>query len=195
MSGDKGNGARVLRLVTSNEGKAREFAAALAGISWKVERVASPYEEIQADTLEEVAGASARQLFAEGAVPPPFVLEDAGLFIDALEGFPGVYSAYVFQTIGHQGILRLMEGIRDRDASFESRIALCVPGGDVELLSGSCSGTIPQAMRGSGGFGFDPVFIPEGDYRTFAEMSIEEKEGHSHRGHAMAALRERLARL
>ena len=195
MRGDQEDGERVLRMVTSNEGKAREFVAALAGIPWRVERVASPYEEVQADTLDEVADASARHLFGEGAVPPPFVLEDSGLFIDALKGFPGVYSAYVFHTIGYQGILRLMEGIRDREASFESRIALCLPGGNVELLSGTCSGTIPQTMRGSGGFGFDPVFIPQGDYRTFAEMSIGEKEGHSHRGHALAALRERLARL
>jgi XTP/dITP diphosphohydrolase len=123
------------------------------------------------------------------------VLEDSGLFIEALNGFPGVYSAYVFQTIGQMGILRLMEGKRDRDARFESRIALSLPDGNVELVSGTCTGTIPQTMRGSEGFGFDPVFIPEGDYRTFAEMSIEEKEVHSHRGKALAALRELLARL
>jgi XTP/dITP diphosphohydrolase len=195
MSRDEGRDERVLRIVTSNEGKAREFSAALAGISWKVKRVASPYEEIQADTLDEVAEASARQLLAEGTVPPPFMLEDAGLFIEALDGFPGVYSAYVFNTIGCQGILRLMEGVRDRDATFESRIALCLPDGSVDLLSGTCPGSIPQAMRGSQGFGFDPVFIPRGDYQTFAEMSIEEKEGHSHRGRALAALRERLSRL
>ncbi len=195
MSGDEGDGERVLRIVTSNEGKAREFSAALSGISWKVEMVATAYEEIQADTLDEVAEASARQLMAEGTVPPPFLLEDAGLFIEALHGFPGVYSAYVFNTIGCQGILRLMEGKRDREASFESRIALCLTGGSVELLSGTCAGTIPQALRGSGGFGYDPVFIPRGDYQTFAEMNLEEKEGHSHRGHALAALRERLSRL
>jgi XTP/dITP diphosphohydrolase len=195
MSGDEGDGERVLRIVTSNEGKAREFSAALSGIPWRVERVASPYEEVQADTLDEVAEASARHLLAEGAVQPPFLLEDAGLFIKGLNGFPGVYSAYVFNTIGCQGILRLMEGNRARDASFESRIALCLPGGSIELLSGTCSGTIVQGERGSGGFGFDPVFIPQGEYRTFAEMSIEEKEGHSHRGQALAALRERLAGL
>ena len=123
------------------------------------------------------------------------MLEDSGLFIKALNGFPGVYSAYVFQTIGHLGILRLMEGIRERDARFESRIALCLPDGNIELVSGTCPGTIPQTMRGSEGIGFDPVFIPKGDYRTFAEMSIEEKEVHSHRGQALSALRERLARL
>jgi len=195
MSGGQGDGERVLRVVTSNEGKAREFSAALAGISWNVEMVASPYGEVQADTLDEVAEASARQLIEEGTVKPPFVLEDSGLFIEALNGFPGVYSAYVFQTIGQLGILRLMEGKRDRDARFESRIALSLPDGNVELVSGTCTGTIPQTMRGSEGFGFDPVFIPEGDYRTFAEMSIEEKEVHSHRGKALTALRELLARL
>ena len=185
----------VLRVVTSNEGKAREFAAALEGIPWRVERVASAYEEIQADTLDEVAMVSARSLLSSSQVPPPFVLEDAGLFVEALGGFPGVYSAYVFRTVGCEGVLRLMEGKEDRRARFESRVALCLPGGGVELIEGTCRGTIPLDMRGSGGFGFDPIFVPGGEDRTFAEMTVAEKEGHSHRGRALAALRERLADL
>ncbi len=188
----------VLRVVTSNEGKAREFLAALEGIPWRVERVATAYEEIQADTLDEVAMASARSLLSSHEVPPPFVLEDAGLFVDALDGFPGVYSAYVFHTVGCEGVLRLMEGMEgkeDRRARFESRIALCLPGGGVELLEGTCHGTITEVVKGSGGFGFDPVFAPEGEDRTFAEMTVEEKEGLSHRGRALAALRDRLGTL
>lgn len=185
----------VLRVVTSNDGKAREFANALEGLPWEVERVPSSYEEIQADTLDEVAMASARHLLGTGAVEPPFALEDAGLFVDALAGFPGVYSAYVYRTISCAGVLRLMGGIAARSARFESRVALCLPGGDIEVLAGTCQGSISVEERGSGGFGFDPIFVPEGEARTFAEMDVEEKGRNSHRGRAVAALRERLLEL
>ena len=185
---------RVLRVVTSNEGKAREFSQALEGLPWTIERVDMAYEEVQADTLEEVALASAASVLAGGTVAPPFVLEDAGLFVEALRGFPGVYSAYVFRTLGCEGVLRLLEGVADRGAWFESRLALCLGPGKVELLAGTCKGTVPGETRGSGGFGFDPIFVPEGGGRTFAEMSIEEKGALSHRGRALARLRERLAR-
>jgi len=184
---------RVLRVVTSNEGKAREFAAALQGVPWRVERVAMEYEEVQADTLDEVAMASARWLMGRRAVQPPFVLEDAGLFVDALGGYPGVYSAYVFSTVGTDGILRLMEGREDRSARFESRLALVLTDGTVQLFEGTCHGTVPQEARGAGGFGFDPVFVPQGETRTFAEMDLGEKEAHSHRGRALARLRDGLA--
>ena len=179
-------------MVTSNEGKAREFAAALEGVPWRVERVDMEVQEVQADTLEQVAEDSALWLVARGAVEPPFVLEDAGLFVDALGGFPGVYSAYAFRTIGCRGILRLMEGREDRRARFESRLALVLPDGTLELLSGTCRGTVPPEERGGGGFGFDPVFVPEGQELTFAQMGLREKEALSHRGRALRGLRERL---
>jgi XTP/dITP diphosphohydrolase len=188
-------GGRVLRVLTSNEGKAREFAAALEGVPWRVERVAGAYEEVQADTLDEVAMASALAVLRDRLAEPVFVLEDAGLFVEALSGFPGVYSAYVFRTLGVDGVLRLMEGGQDRRARFESRIALCLPGGAIEVLAGTCRGVIPAGARGAGGFGFDPIFVPEGDARTFAEMTLEEKGAVSHRGRALSALRGRLAGL
>jgi XTP/dITP diphosphohydrolase len=183
---------RVLRVVTSNEGKAREFAAALEGVPWRVERVAMEYREVQADTLDDVVADSARWLIDRSVVEPPFVLEDAGLFIDALSGFPGVYSAYVYRTVGCQGILDLMAGVEHRGARFESRIALVGPGGTLDIFHGTCAGTVPEGARGEGGFGFDPVFVPEGSEETFAEMDLEEKERHSHRGQALAKLKVRL---
>ena len=171
---------RVLRVVTSNEGKASEFHAALDRLPWRVERVAMEYQEVQAE---------------QGTVKPPFVLEDAGLFVDVLDGFPGVYSAYVYRAVGCDGILRLMEGRDDRKARFESRIALVLQTGPIEVLQGVCIGTVPIEARGTGGFGFDPVFVPEGEVRTFAQMGIAEKETHSHRGRALARLIDRLAGL
>ena len=191
--GDWPGHMRVLRVVTSNEGKAREFAHALGGIPWRVERVMMRYEEIQADTLEEVAVASARELMASGEVPRPFILEDAGLFVEALKGFPGVYSAYVFRTLGCKGVLRLLEGAPDRSARFESRIALVTTWGEVELFPGTCRGSISKEERGERGFGFDPIFLPEGASRTFGELELGEKQRLSHRGAAVAGLRARLS--
>jgi XTP/dITP diphosphohydrolase len=86
----------------------------------------------------------------------------------------------------------LIERREDRRARFESRIALTLPGEDVELLGGTCPGEISMEQRGAGGFGFDPVFVPEGDVRTFAEMTLDEKGSVSHRGRALAVLRQRL---
>jgi XTP/dITP diphosphohydrolase len=197
-SGEPLGGEMTLRVVTSNEGKAREFAHALEGIPWRVEMMAQEYEEIQADTLDEVARASARSVLLSGSVPTPFVLEDAGLFIDALKGFPGVYSAYAYRTLGCEGMIRLlagMEGVGDRTARFESRIALCTGPRDIRVVAGTCQGVISLDLRGSGGFGFDPIFLPEGEDRTFAEMEIGQKGRLSHRGRALELLRVTLEEL
>jgi XTP/dITP diphosphohydrolase len=192
MKEEDGPMGPVLRIVTSNEGKAREFARALEGLPWRITRVDQEYEEVQADTLDEVAEQSARSILASGSVEPPFVLEDAGLFVESLGGFPGVYSAYVFRTIGCEGILRLLGEGDDRGARFESRIALSTEEREVEIIEGTCIGSLSAVTRGSGGFGFDPIFIPQGHSRTFAQMDISEKESLSHRGRAVASLRARL---
>jgi len=183
---------RVLRMVTSNDGKAREFAEALRGMPFRVERVHGSYEEVQADTLDEVALKSAQDLLAAGDVPRPFFLEDAGLFVDALRGFPGVYSAYVYRTVGWQGVLRLLHGAADRSARFESRIALVTTWGEVELFAGTGHGTIATEAKGEGGFGFDPIFVARGETLTYAEMPLREKERVSHRGAALMGLKARL---
>jgi XTP/dITP diphosphohydrolase len=159
-----------------------------------VERVARTYEEVQADTLDEVALKSAQTLLAEAEITRPYFLEDAGLFVEALKGFPGVYSAYAYRTLGCAGVLRLLEGQADRRARFESRIALVTRWGEVDMYSGTSRGNIAPEARGEGGFGFDPIFVPDGEARTFAEMPLPEKERLSHRGAAVAALKDRLLR-
>ncbi len=139
--------------------------------------------EVQSDRLEDIAKASAR----EGAVRfgVPVVVEDAGLFIKALGGFPGPYSAFVFRTIGNKGILKLMKNVRNREAEFRSAVAFCRPEEEVVCFLGVVRGRIAEQMRGRFGFGYDPIFIPEeGDGRTFGEMTMEEKNALSHRGRA-----------
>jgi XTP/dITP diphosphohydrolase len=180
---------KPLRFVTTNTGKFREVAGLLAPRGLRVEQVDRPYPEVQADDLGEVASFALRWLARD--VPGDFFVDDSGLFVGPLGGFPGVYSSYAFRTIGPKGLLRLLEGGKGRDARFETVIGLHVAGGE-NLLRGSCAGSIAPEPRGSSGFGFDPIFIPEGHQRTFAEMSVEEKNTISHRGRAASQLVEAL---
>jgi len=148
----------------------------------KVERV-----EIQADDLEAVAAFSVRQIEAGSK---PIVVEDAGLFIDHFKGFPGPYSSYVLDTIGLQGVLKLIEGEEHRKASFKSAVAYR-RGDEIKCFNGTVDGTISQDIRGTHGFGYDPIFIPsEGDGRTLGEMTAEEKNALSHRARAFRKLGE-----
>ncbi len=140
--------------------------------------------EIQSDSLEEIALYSAER--ASDDVRNAIV-EDAGLFIKALDGFPGPYSSYVYRTLGCGGILRLMDGVDDRRAHFRSAIAYIDGRGYVRVFSGRVYGLITDEPMGSMGFGFDPIFVPTGYSRTFAEMDLKDKAWISHRG--MATIR------
>lgn len=176
-----------LDFVTGNVHKAQEAAAALKPLGIEVSQRALPHPEIQADTLEEVARERARWL--QDKLDGPFIVDDAGLFVDALRGFPGVYSAYVHKTLGWQGILTLLEGQQDRRARFEAVVAYMEPRLAAPFLfKGVCEGHIAPAASGAQGFGFDPVFVPAGHDRTFAEMGIAEKNPRSHRGQALQKL-------
>jgi XTP/dITP diphosphohydrolase len=174
-----------LAFVTANPHKALEAAAALKPLGIEVVQRAIPHPEIQADTLEEVARERARWL--QPHLDEPFLVDDAGLFVEALRGFPGVYSAYVHQTLGWQGILTLLDGKMDRAARFEAVIAYMEPRLAAPFLfKGVCQGRIVTAARGAQGFGFDPVFAAQGHERTFAELGVAEKNPLSHRGRALA---------
>ncbi|ASJ01934.1 non-canonical purine NTP pyrophosphatase [Thermococcus profundus] len=172
-----------IAFVTSNPGKVEEARKYFKPLGVEVYQLRLPYPEIQADTLEEVAEYGAKWLSER--VDGPFFLDDSGLFIDHLKGFPGVYSAYVYKTLGIDGILKLMEGAGNRGAHFRSVIAYW--DGELHLFTGRVDGEITLEPRGSGGFGFDPVFKPVGFNRTFAEMTTEEKNRISHRGLALKA--------
>lgn len=181
-----------VRFVTGNPGKAAEAQAALATHGIHVEAVDQPTVEIQADTLEEVARYKAEAL--RSRVPPPFFVEDAGLFVRSLSGFPGVYSKYVFATVGNEGVLRLLDGAKDRRATFRAAITYVSGDAEPECFVGEAHGTIARRPRGAHGFGFDPIFVPQGGRRTFAELTREEKDQASHRGAALRAFARSLAR-
>jgi XTP/dITP diphosphohydrolase len=143
--------------------------------------------EIQGDSLEEIAQASAVDALKKCSLP--IIVEDAGLFIEAVNGFPGPYAAYVYKTIGNKGLLKLMENIENRKATFKSVVAY--DSRELErptCFAGEVSGEITRKERtgaGKSGFGFDPVFKPANVGRTFAEMSIAEKNTYSHRALAL----------
>lgn len=179
--------ARVkLTFITGNAGKAEEAREALAPLGYEVEALNLKVTEPQADSLEEVAKAKVEA--ARARIDGPFFVDDAGLFVDALHGFPGVYSAYALKTLGTPGILRLLEGALTRRARFEAVVGFHHPATGPRFFKGVCEGRISETARSLGhGFGFDPIFMPEGHERTFAELPTAEKNRMSHRGRAMAA--------
>jgi XTP/dITP diphosphohydrolase len=123
------------------------------------------------------------------------VSDDSGLEVYALNGAPGVYSArYAGEDADDrrnlEKLLLEMKGVKDRRARFACFIALAFPDGKVEVFDGYVEGTIGERPRGEKGFGYDPLFYPEGHDRTFAEMEPEEKDNLSHRGKALKKLRD-----
>ena len=171
--------------VTGNDHKYQEATTLFNGIGMSLGREDLGYPEIQADTLEEIAEEGISWCMEK--LKKPCFIEDAGIFIDALKGFPGPYSKYVFQTIGNEGILRLLEGETVRRATFRSVIAYH-DGEDKHLFVGETVGSIANEALGRRGFGYDPLFIP-GDYdKTFAQMGTEYKNKLSHRGKSLNKL-------
>lgn len=168
----------MLRYVTSNPGKAEEATAYLGDY---VEAVSLTYPEIQEADLEPIAATGAEAAFEALEEETPLIVDDAGLFIQSLGGFPGPYSAYVEETLGVERVGELARNTANQSALFRCVIAY-TDGTRTETFRGEVRGTI-VAPRGTGGFGYDPIF-EHGD-RTFAEMTAEEKNALSHRGRAL----------
>ena len=176
----------TLYFITGNKGKLNEVQEKLKPCNINVLQNNLGYPEIQAETLEEVTHYGIQYL--ENKLAEPFIIEDAGLFITALNKFPGVYSKQVFYTIGLEGVLKLMEKQINRSAEFQSVYALKLPNTSALYFKGICKGAITKEKKGTHGFGYDPICIPEGYAQTFAEMSTAEKNKVSHRGMALQKL-------
>lgn len=167
--------------VTSNKGKLDEVRSYLSPLGIEVIQKKVEYPEIQANTLEEVVTFGINWL--KDYFDQPFFIDDSGLFIEAFHGFPGVYSAYIYKTLGNEGVLKLMAGLKNRKAYFKSVIGYY--DGELHLFKGIVYGKIINQKRGEHGFGFDPIFLPDGSTKTFAEMATSEKNKISHRGRAL----------
>jgi len=177
-----------LLFATGNKNKFTEAQAILGRAGIKVEQYTARPPELQSDSLEEIARDNLLHVLEE--VHRPVFVEDAGLFIDKLNGFPGPYSSYVLRTVGNPGILKLMEGIDERAAVFRSAVAYGSPKQPCIVFVGETQGEITHEVRGTH-WGFDPIFSPhEGDGRTYAELSTEAKNRISHRAKALTKLAE-----
>ncbi len=185
---------REIFFVTGNYHKFKEISSIFRDSlrSIKIKRVKLRKVEIQSDSLEKIAQFAAEWIINHTNFREPFIIEDAGLFIDELRGFPGPYSHYVYKTIGINGILELMRTSENRNALFKSAIAFW-DGNKIVVFSGQVEGTISLEPRGTFGFGFDPIFIPQNTNKTFAEMKMQEKNLYSHRAKATKKLIEYIA--
>ncbi len=178
-------GRLTLYLATRNRNKFMEASRILEGAPIDLRMLEADKEELQADDTEVIALHAARRIHMETGLP--VVVDDTGLFIKSLGGFPGPYAEYVYRTIGLEGVLRLLEEASDRRACFKTSLALVTTGYE-QVFNGVTCGVIIREIRGSGGFGYDPIFMPDGYGRTYAEMSLEEKNRVSHRGKAFREL-------
>ncbi len=182
------NNSIVIYFVTKNKGKYREVSELAKEYGIYVKMLGIEKLEIQSDDIREIALFSARWVINKIGKDIPIVVEDAGLFINALNGFPGPYSSYVYKTLGVDGILKLLNGIENRYAYFKAVAVLEHPELGEHVFEGVVYGKIVYEPRGYGGFGFDPIFMPEGIERTFAELSPLEKNRFSHRARAFRSL-------
>ncbi|ADC88988.1 non-canonical purine NTP pyrophosphatase, rdgB/HAM1 family [Thermocrinis albus DSM 14484] len=190
---------RVL-LATANPKKAQEIIRLLSssGIEVILPDRSLQVEEGGCSFLEN-AYLKARAYWERYGIPT--LADDSGLVVPSLEGYPGVFSSRFYQIewggreevtetedeANIRKLLRLMEGKEDRRAYFVAYVVLYA--GDWGVWTeGRCWGSITTERRGNRGFGYDPVFVPEGDHRTMAELSPEEKDSVSHRGKALRKL-------
>ena len=169
-----------MKFVTTNEGKVREARDYLRDLT-AVEQFDYDYTEIQSDSLADIAAHGAEEAFEAAGGEEPVIVDDAGLFIDELDGFPGPYSAYVEGTLGIKRVWDIARDLDDRSAAFRCTVAYA-DGETVETFDGAVPGRL-VAPRGTGGFGYDPIFEHDGE--TFAEMDTDRKNAVSHRGRAL----------
>ena len=166
-----------LLFVSSNIHKFKEAREILDSFGITIKFFKLTLEEIQSNSIKQIAIKKARDAFSK--CNTSLIIEDDGLHIDSLDGFPGPYSSYVQKTIGNNGILNLLKA--SRDAKFISTITYC----DENILKsfeGKLDGTISKSQKGKG-WGYDPIFIPKNSKKTFAE--INDKNELSHRFKAL----------
>ncbi len=158
---------------SSNKNKYQEAKKILENFGIRIGFFKCELKEIQSDLLKEIA--THKVLEAFGKCKKPVIIEDDGLFIDNLRGFPGPFSSYVFKTIGNKGILKLVK--TKRNAKFQSIIAFCNKTKKPILFEAKVAGGISKNIRGAG-WGYDPIFIPSGRSKTFAELTNKNELSH-----------------
>lgn len=178
-------GSPSIWFATSNDHKFEEAGFVLQELGIVLRRLPSKGRELQSGDPSEVAVNAAAEAYRTSR--KPLFVEDTGLFIESLRGFPGTGASFAFQTLGLEGILKLMHGISARDAEFVSAVAYCDGSSEPHVFAGRLKGRVALRPLGQGGFGFDPIFVPTGARRTLAQMTFAEKCAISHRARALRA--------
>lgn len=160
---------KEITFVTSNENKVKEIKKLLKNTKVNQENI--DYPEIQ-DEIKEVAKHGAKWCYQK--IKKPLIVEDSGLFIKEFKGFPGPFSSYVFEKIGNDGIINLLNNKVNRKAYFLSIIGF-IKQNKIKLFKGKTEGKITKEKSGNKGFGYDPIFSPKNAEKTFGEMDTVEK--------------------
>lgn len=164
---------KKITYVTGNWAKIASAKQALEPLGFEIDNIKMETPEIQAEDVPEVAKFSAK--WAAEKLNKPVLKNDSGLFVKSLGGFPGVYTHYVQDTIGEDGLLKLMEGITDRSAYFKESVAYCEPGKDPVVFEGITPGRINVKKSGTYGWSWDFIFIPDGEDKTLGCFPDEER--------------------
>ncbi len=194
--------SRILVLATSNKNKVREFCSILKDFPVELRAVSDfgPIPSPVEDGLTFDANAYKKAHHTAKVLGLPAIADDSGLIVYSLNGEPGVHSA---RFAGENAtddenvskLLKTMQGIEDRRASFKCALSIAVPSGPALTYEAQCDGIILHERKGTEGFGYDPVFFIEDLGKTFAELSPEEKNLISHRGKALAELKSEFAKV
>ena len=153
--------------VTGNWAKIALAKQFLEPLGFEIDNVKMETPEIQADDVIEVSKYEKLNC--------PVLKNDSGLFVEGLKGFPGVYSKYVDETLGEDGLLKLMEGIENRKAYFKESLAYCYPGEEPVVFDCITRGTIDTKKSGEYGWSWDFIFIPEGETKTLGCFPDDER--------------------
>ncbi|MEG4517159.1 MULTISPECIES: RdgB/HAM1 family non-canonical purine NTP pyrophosphatase [unclassified Microcoleus] len=188
---------KLLVVATGNPGKLKEMQVYLQDLGWELELKPS---ELEIEEIGEtfIANACLKASEVAKATGKWSIADDSGLMVDALNGQPGIYSARYGKTDADR-ISRLLKELgseQNREAQFVCAIAIARPDGTIALqVEGICRGEILHTPRGTGGFGYDPIFYVPAQQQTFAEMTPDIKRAHSHRGRAFQALLPQLTKI
>jgi len=162
--------------VSSNKNKFNEAKNILSKNGINLGFFKSSLREIQAESIKEIAALKVDEAYRQ--CNKPVIVEDAGLFVESLNGFPGPFSSYVFKTIGNSGILRLVK--TNRKAIFQSVVAYCDNKYGVVLFDAKVEGKISKNSKGKG-WGYDPIFTPNGQNKTYAMLSNKNEISHRYK--------------
>ncbi len=164
---------KSITYVTGNWAKIESAKQILEPLGYSIDNIKIETPEIQADDVTEVAKYSAK--WACEKLGRAVLKNDCGLFVNALNGFPGVYTHYVDDTLGEDGLLKLMDGLNDRTAYFKEAIAYCEPGCEPIVFEGITNGKIDTKKSGTYGWSWDFIFIPEGEEKTLGCFPDDER--------------------